>query len=85
MSTPSGNPPNANPLAAPFAAFDPADPQYASQVVETMLAEACAAAASDLHLQPGPNGLELKYRIDGVLAPVFVFPANRWRRISSPA
>jgi type II secretory ATPase GspE/PulE/Tfp pilus assembly ATPase PilB-like protein len=66
---------SSNPLAAPFAGFDPADPQYASHIVETMLAEASAAGASDLHLQPGLDGLEIKYRLDGVLAPVAVFPA----------
>ena len=76
MSTSSGRPSGVNPLAAPFAGFAPADPQYAAQVVDTMLAEACAAGASDLHLQPGQDGLELKYRIDGVLATACVFPAN---------
>jgi general secretion pathway protein E len=76
MATSAGNSPTVNPLAASFAAFDPADPQYASLVVETMLAEACAAGASDVHLQPGQGGLELKYRIDGVLASVCAFPAN---------
>ncbi len=76
MSTPLSHSLNASLLAAPFAAFDPADPQYASQVVETLLAEACAAGASDVHLQPGQGGLELKYRIDGVLAAVCLFPAN---------
>jgi type II secretory ATPase GspE/PulE/Tfp pilus assembly ATPase PilB-like protein len=76
MSVSSANPLVVGPLAAPFAAFNQADPQYATQIVETMLFEACAAGASDLHLQPAQNGLELKYRIDGVLAPVCLFPAS---------
>jgi type II secretory ATPase GspE/PulE/Tfp pilus assembly ATPase PilB-like protein len=76
MTTSSGEKPKALSLAAPFAEFNPGSPQYASQVVETMLAEACGLNASDLHLQPGQNGLELKYRLDGVLMPVFVFPTE---------
>jgi type II secretory ATPase GspE/PulE/Tfp pilus assembly ATPase PilB-like protein len=76
MTTPLGNPSNGKTLAAPFAAFNTSDPQYASQIVETMLSEASAAGASDVHLQPGHGGLELKYRIDGVLAPICIFPGN---------
>lgn len=30
--------------------------------------------ASDLHLQPTPDGLELKWRLDGVLVPLGTFP-----------
>ena len=59
-----------------FAGLDPADPQYATQVVERMLAAGRAAGASDLHLQPGSDGLELKFRIDGVLLAVALFPAR---------
>jgi general secretion pathway protein E len=76
MATLPGNLSSVNPLAAPFAGFDPANPNYAAQIVETMLSEACSAGASDLHLQPCQGGLELKYRIDGVLAPICVFPAS---------
>jgi type II secretory ATPase GspE/PulE/Tfp pilus assembly ATPase PilB-like protein len=65
-----------NPLAAPFSDFKPTNPEFATKVVETMLAQACAVGASDLHLQPGQNGLEVKYRLDGVLATVTVFPAS---------
>ena len=35
-----------------------------------------ARGASDVHFQPTGNGLELKYRVDGVLTPVAVFPAQ---------
>jgi general secretion pathway protein E len=68
--------PTENPLTLPFVGFKPADPQYASLVIDTLLAEACAAGASDVHLQPGQNGLELKYRLDGVLTTAAVFPAS---------
>ena len=40
------------------------------------LAEAQAAGASDIHFQPGGDGLELRWRIDGVLQPVALLPAK---------
>ena len=39
-----------------------------------MLAEGSRCGASDLHLQPTPAGLELRFRIDGVLQPAGAFP-----------
>jgi general secretion pathway protein E len=56
--------------------FDPADPQFATQVVDWLLATGRAAGASDLHLQPTAEGLELKLRVDGVLRRVATFPAQ---------
>ncbi len=56
--------------------FDPADPQYATRIVDAILAEGRACGASDLHLQPSRQGLELKYRLNGVLAPAAVFSAK---------
>ncbi|MGO9114179.1 MAG: GspE/PulE family protein [Thermoguttaceae bacterium] len=53
--------------AQPLADLDPADPQYASRVVDRLLAAGRAARASDLHLQAARQGLEAKLRIDGVL------------------
>ncbi len=35
-----------------------------------LLEDAAAAGTSDVHLNPGPGGLDALYRIDGVLAPV---------------
>ncbi|MBX6314283.1 MAG: type II/IV secretion system protein, partial [Isosphaeraceae bacterium] len=43
--------------------------------VEALLAEARRAGASDVHLQPTADGLELRWRIDGVLQPVALWPA----------
>jgi len=63
-------------LAAEFAGYDPADPNYATLVVERMLTAGAADAASDLHLQPSADGLELKVRVDGVLQRAAVFPAT---------
>jgi type II secretory ATPase GspE/PulE/Tfp pilus assembly ATPase PilB-like protein len=58
-----------------FEQFDPADPAYAVQVVDRILATGRARGASDVHLQPTAEGLELKFRVDGVLQPATVFPA----------
>ena len=41
-----------------------------------VLAQARAADASDVHFHPGPEGLEIRWRIDGVLQPVAVLPAR---------
>jgi type II secretory ATPase GspE/PulE/Tfp pilus assembly ATPase PilB-like protein len=62
--------------AEEFAGLDPADPRYATWVVDRMLAAAFTAGASDVHLQPLADGLQLKFRIDGVLQPVSLFPAR---------
>ena len=59
-----------------FDRLDPADSQYATEVVDRMLAAGRRAGASDLHLQPAADGLDLKFRIDGVLQPVATFPAK---------
>jgi general secretion pathway protein E len=52
----------------------PAQPDDAPRCVEALLAAARAADATDIHLQPNDAGLELKFRIDGVLRTVAVIP-----------
>jgi type II secretory ATPase GspE/PulE/Tfp pilus assembly ATPase PilB-like protein len=54
--------------------FDAASPLYATQFVDLLLAEARDAGASDVHLQPTPDGLRVAWRIDGVLTAVGEFP-----------
>lgn len=68
--------PNAEPLAiaAALARLDAASPLYATQLVETLLAAAVAAGASDVHLHPTPGGLSVRWRIDGVLQTLGEFP-----------
>jgi type II secretory ATPase GspE/PulE/Tfp pilus assembly ATPase PilB-like protein len=56
--------------------LDPADPRYATWVVERVLEAARLSGASDVHFQPGSGGLELTWRIDGVLEPVATLPAR---------
>ena len=58
----------------PLSDLDPTDPQYASRVVDRLLAAGRAAGASDLHLQATADGLEAKLRIDGVLQPLALVP-----------
>jgi len=43
------------------------DPQYATRLVDGLLRAADQSGASDLHFQPTSNGLQLKWRVDGVL------------------
>ncbi len=55
------------PLAGALARLDTSHARYATDAVDLILSEARAARASDVHLQPTPEGLELRWRIDGVL------------------
>ncbi len=50
--------------------------RYAPDVVELALTEAQAAGASDIHFQPGADGVEVRWRIDGVLQPVANLPSK---------
>ena len=49
-------------------------PRAAVEVVDLILAEARSALASDVHLSPTPAGLEMRWRIDGVLRQTGLFP-----------
>ncbi len=59
-----------------LAQLDPTSPRYATDVVERVLAEAQKAGASDVHFQPGADGLELRWRVNGVLQPVGLLPVK---------
>jgi len=61
-------------LAETLKAQDPGSPQYATTVVDAVLAEAERAGASDVHLRPLADGLDVRWRVDGVLHPVAVLP-----------
>ncbi|MFO0891447.1 MAG: ATPase, T2SS/T4P/T4SS family [Isosphaeraceae bacterium] len=61
-------------LSQALRGLDPAGPRYATEAVDRILAAARAAGASDVHLQPGADGLEIRWRVDGVLHHVAVLP-----------
>lgn len=62
-------------LQAELASLDTKDPNYAVAVVDRLLAAARRLRASDVHLLPSAEGLEIRCRLDGVLQPVAVLPA----------
>jgi type II secretory ATPase GspE/PulE/Tfp pilus assembly ATPase PilB-like protein len=52
----------------------PGSPRYATEVVDRLLAEARALGASDVHILPAAEGLEIRWRLDGVLHPAALLP-----------
>jgi type II secretory ATPase GspE/PulE/Tfp pilus assembly ATPase PilB-like protein len=65
-----------DPLVQSLRLLDPADDAYATRFVDALLAAGRERGASDLHLQPTPAGLELRWRVDGVLSPLGTYPAG---------
>jgi type II secretory ATPase GspE/PulE/Tfp pilus assembly ATPase PilB-like protein len=55
-------------------ALDPGRAQYATEVVDRILAAAVRSGASDVHVQPIEDGLDLHWRIDGVLQRIATLP-----------
>jgi general secretion pathway protein E len=53
--------------------LDSAKIEYADQFVHQLIAEAERCRASDVHFQPREDGVEIKWRIDGVLLRVGLF------------
>jgi general secretion pathway protein E len=44
------------------------------KLIDSTLYDALNSQASDIHLESGANGMQIKYRLDGVLAPVGAVP-----------
>lgn len=57
------------------------DPEFAVRVVDELLSWAADLDASDLHLNPMEQGLEVRIRLDGVLHRVGMLPAFAQRKI----
>jgi len=57
--------------------LDAAGYDYATQFVELLLAGARERDTSDVHLQPTPQGLAIRWRIDGVLQSLGEFPRGQ--------
>lgn len=49
--------------------------------IKTLLSGALRNRASDIHLEPMPDGLRVRYRIDGVLRQITTLPADLSRRV----
>ena len=79
-STRSRLPRTTEPLAptadvpAQLAAAAGSGPDGVVRVVDLVLADADRAGASDIHFQPTPRGLEIRFRIDGVLQTATTLP-----------
>lgn len=57
------------------------DPQYVPEVVSVILSAARRATASDVHLTPIERGLQMAWRVDGVLQTVWEFPLELAPRV----
>lgn len=49
--------------------------------IKTIIASALRNRASDIHLEPGVDGLRVRFRIDGILRPVTTLPPEISRRV----
>ncbi|MFO0953177.1 MAG: GspE/PulE family protein [Isosphaeraceae bacterium] len=68
-------------LRATLRAKPPEAPEYATEVVDLLLQAVAEMGASDLHLQPVRDGLEVRWRVDGVLHPALVLPGTAGPRV----
>ncbi|MFO8007455.1 MAG: GspE/PulE family protein [Candidatus Brocadiia bacterium] len=55
----------------------------AADLVDRMLREGLRVRSSDVHVEPGPEGIAVRYRIDGVLHTVATWPSHALSRIVS--
>ena len=53
------------------------------KLVHALIAEAIELGASDIHFAPEGDGLQIYYRVDGVLAPASVVPKGMSRGVVS--
>src|SRR5581483_1203270 len=63
-------------LRRDLASLNARDPQFATLVVDRLLAAARESHASDLHLLPTATALDVRWRVDGVLEPLAALPAQ---------
>lgn len=63
--------------------FSPQSAAYATQFVEQVLAFAERVGTSDIHLQPTMNGLDVRFRYDGVLQHLGEFPTGAISSVNS--
>ena len=63
-------------LQSAIAALPEPLPARVVGAVDAIIAAAEAAGASDVHLQPGPVELQIRFRLDGVLLPIATLPMS---------
>lgn len=63
------------PVLRGLSTLDASGPRYVIELVDLILGEAKQAGASDVHLLPTAQGLELRLRVDGVLQPAGRLPS----------
>lgn len=54
-----------------------------TELIEKMLKAALGLNSSDIHLEPEPAGIKLRFRIDGVLQDITILPKNLHQQIIS--
>ncbi|MBA3009039.1 MAG: Flp pilus assembly complex ATPase component TadA [Proteobacteria bacterium] len=59
------------------------DENTAIGIVETIIGNAIDQGASDIHIEPFEEKLQVRYRIDGILVPYKMFPANAATMVAS--
>ncbi len=63
----TSNPQESSTLQSALDSIKPGVPDRVSRLVDLVLEEALRRSASDVHFEPTPRGLELRFRLDGVL------------------
>ncbi len=53
------------------------------RIVDVILSDAVRARASDIHLQPEPDGVRVRYRVDGLLRDVMTVPRSAQAAMTS--
>jgi len=62
----------------------PADPNSpVVRLCDYLVGNAAALQASDVHLEPGPEGVVVRYRIHGILEPVLTIPAEAVQAVTN--
>jgi type II secretory ATPase GspE/PulE/Tfp pilus assembly ATPase PilB-like protein len=70
MTFQSSNGESAAGLRAALGNLPPSDPRFATEFVNALLRAARDIAASDVHIDPLADGLDVRWRLDGVLQPL---------------
>ncbi len=69
--------PHSHPTADTLHQLDAAADQYAVAFVDLLLTAGISDGVSDIHLQPVDEGLEVRWRLDGVLQRLGTFPRGQ--------